>query len=87
MKEPAPASASVPQQKLPPRPEDGLLQTGPAAMIQKQKAEDDVNIVISIVEDDAPVRGMLADWIRHTQGFRCAGVHGSAEAATSGDTA
>ena len=63
------------------RAEDGLSQIGPAAVDQKQKAEDDVSIVISIVEDDAPARGMLADWIRHTQGFRCAGVHGSAEAA------
>ena len=42
---------------------------------------DDVSIVVSIVDDDAPARGILADWIRRTQGFRCAGAHGSGEAA------
>jgi len=40
-----------------------------------------VSITVSIVDDDAPARGILADWIRHAQGFRCAGAHGSAEAA------
>ncbi len=49
--------------------------------MQTQKAEDDVNIAVSIVEDDAPVRGMLGDWIRRAPGFHCAGVHASAEAA------
>ena len=40
-----------------------------------------MSIAVSIIEDDAPARGILADWIRRAQGFRCAGVHGSAEAA------
>jgi DNA-binding NarL/FixJ family response regulator len=50
-------------------------------MLEKQKATDDVSVVISIVEDDAPARRILADWIRRTPGFSCAGMHGSAEAA------
>jgi DNA-binding NarL/FixJ family response regulator len=40
-----------------------------------------LNIIVSIIDDDAPARGILADWIRHSQGFRCVGAHGSAEAA------
>ena len=40
-----------------------------------------MGIAISIIEDDAPARGILADWIRRAPGFRCVGVHGSAEAA------
>jgi DNA-binding NarL/FixJ family response regulator len=40
-----------------------------------------VNITVSIVEDDAPARGILTDWIRSTAGFRCVGAHESAEAA------
>ena len=81
MKEPAHVSASVPQQKLSTQSEVGLLSGGTAATVQKQKAQDDVSIVVSIVDDDAPARGILADWIRRAQGFRCAGAHGSGEAA------
>jgi DNA-binding NarL/FixJ family response regulator len=81
MKEPAHVSASVPQQKLSTQSEVGLLSGGTAAAVQKQKAQDDVSIVVSIVDDDAPARGILADWIRRAQGFRCAGAHGSGEAA------
>jgi DNA-binding NarL/FixJ family response regulator len=81
MKEPAHVSAPAPQQKLSTRPEAGLLPGNPAAAVQKQKAPDDVSIVVSIVDDDAPARGILADWIRRAQGFRCAGAHGSGEAA------
>ncbi len=40
-----------------------------------------MSIAVSIIEDDAPARGILADWIRRTQGFRCVGVHGSGEGA------
>jgi DNA-binding NarL/FixJ family response regulator len=40
-----------------------------------------MNIIVSIVEDDATARGMLGNWIRRSPGFRCAGVHGSGEAA------
>lgn len=38
-------------------------------------------IVVSIVEDDATARGLLADWISHAPGFRCAGTYGSGEEA------
>ena len=40
-----------------------------------------VNITVSIVEDDAAAREILADWIRRAQGFRCAGMHASGEGA------
>ena len=76
-----PASASTSKHKLSNQPEYRLLQGDTPASMQTQKAEDDVNIAVSIVEDDAPVRGMLGDWIRRAPGFHCAGVHASAEAA------
>jgi DNA-binding NarL/FixJ family response regulator len=50
-------------------------------MVEQLKSIDEVNITVSIVEDDAPARGMLADWIQRASGFRCAGRYGSAEAA------
>ena len=40
-----------------------------------------VNITVSIVEDDAPVRDVLTEWIRGAGGFKCVGVHENAEAA------
>jgi DNA-binding NarL/FixJ family response regulator len=40
-----------------------------------------VNISVSIVEDDAPLRGILSEWIRGVEGFKCVGVHESAEVA------
>ncbi|MFZ0826189.1 MAG: response regulator transcription factor [Verrucomicrobiia bacterium] len=40
-----------------------------------------MNIAVSIIEDDAPARGILADWISRTQGFSFTGAHGSGEAA------
>ena len=40
-----------------------------------------VNITVSIVEDDAPARGILAEWIRGADSFKCVGVHGNAEVA------
>lgn len=40
-----------------------------------------MSIIVSIVEDDAPARGMLMNWIRRAPGFRCAGAHNSGEAA------
>jgi DNA-binding NarL/FixJ family response regulator len=38
-----------------------------------------VNIAVSIVEDDAPLRGILADWIREADAFKCVGIHASGE--------
>ena len=40
-----------------------------------------VNITVSIVEDDAPLRGILSEWIRGAEGFKCVGVHENAEIA------
>jgi len=40
-----------------------------------------VSISVSIVEDDAQAREILADWIRRAEGFRCVSEHGSAESA------
>jgi len=50
-------------------------------MIEQQEKSSGVNIVVSIVEDDAPARSILADWIHRASGFRCAGRHSSGEAA------
>src|SRR5208282_5558076 len=50
-------------------------------MVEQLKSADDVSITVSIVEDDAPVRSILADWIQRASGFQCAGRYGSAEAA------
>ena len=49
----------------------------------KGKNTDGVNIAVSIVEDDAPAREVLADWIRHASGFRYLSQHGSGESALS----
>jgi DNA-binding NarL/FixJ family response regulator len=40
-----------------------------------------VSITVSIVEDDATTRGILAEWIDSADGFKCAGAHANAEAA------
>jgi len=40
-----------------------------------------VNITVSIVEDDAPLRGILSEWIRGADGFKFLGVHENAEVA------
>jgi DNA-binding NarL/FixJ family response regulator len=40
-----------------------------------------VKITVSIVDDDAPACGILTEWIRSADGFKCVGVHESAEAA------
>ncbi len=40
-----------------------------------------VAITVSIVEDDAPARGILTEWIRGADGLKCVGMHESAESA------
>jgi DNA-binding NarL/FixJ family response regulator len=40
-----------------------------------------MSITVSIVEDDAPAREILADWLKHADGFKCVGQHGSVEQA------
>jgi DNA-binding NarL/FixJ family response regulator len=40
-----------------------------------------VKIIVSIVEDDAPLRGILSEWISSADGFKCGGVYENAEGA------
>jgi DNA-binding NarL/FixJ family response regulator len=40
-----------------------------------------MSIAVYIVEDDAPAREILADWVGHASGFKCIGAHGSVEQA------
>ncbi|HLP78239.1 MAG TPA: response regulator transcription factor [Candidatus Paceibacterota bacterium] len=40
-------------------------------------------ITVSIVEDDAPARGILTEWIRSAADFQCLGVYEHAEAAAA----
>lgn len=40
-----------------------------------------MSIAVSIVEDDAQAREILADWVRHADGFKCVGQHPSVEQA------
>jgi len=40
-----------------------------------------MSIAVDIVEDDAPAREILADWMRHASGFKCVGAHASVEQA------
>jgi len=40
-----------------------------------------VSIAVSIIEDDAPAREILANWIRRAEGFRLVSEHGNAESA------
>ena len=42
---------------------------------------ESVNITVSIVDDDAPARGILTEWVRGAEGFKCVGVHENAEVA------
>ena len=48
-------------------------------MVMKQEISNEMRIAVSIVEDDEPVRSMLADWIQQAPGFRCTSKHASAE--------
>lgn len=50
-------------------------------MLNGQEISNEMRIAVSIVEDDAPARVILAEWIQHAPGFRCVGKHASAEAA------
>lgn len=50
-------------------------------MVETLKSIDDVGIAVSIVEDDAPARNILAEWLHRAAGFRCASHYGNAEAA------
>ena len=50
-------------------------------MLEPVRNAEDVSIAVSIIEDDAPARSILADWVHRASGFRCTGQYGSAEAA------
>lgn len=43
--------------------------------------EKPVDITVSIVDDDAPARGILTEWIRDADGFKCVGMYENGEAA------
>ena len=43
-----------------------------------------MNITVSIVEDDAPARGILSEWIRGAEGFQFVTAYEHAEAALTG---
>jgi DNA-binding NarL/FixJ family response regulator len=47
----------------------------------EKPTDNEMRTIVSIVEDDAPARGLLADWIQRAPRFRCVGRHASAEAA------
>jgi DNA-binding NarL/FixJ family response regulator len=40
-----------------------------------------MSIAVYIVEDDAPAREILAEWMSDASGFKCVGAHGSVEQA------
>lgn len=40
-----------------------------------------MSIAVSIIEDDAPAREILSDWIRRAKEFRCVSQHATAESA------
>ncbi len=50
-------------------------------MVEQLQKSDEMNIVVSIVDDDAPARSILADWLQRAPGFRCASQYGNGEAA------
>src|ERR1039457_2361162 len=50
-------------------------------MLEETETLNDMRIAVSIVEDDAPPRSLLANWINRAPRFRCVGRHASAEAA------
>jgi len=40
-----------------------------------------MKITVSVVEDDAPSRKMMVNWVNNTKGFKCASHHASGESA------
>lgn len=40
-----------------------------------------MSVTVSIIEDDAETRELLANWVRQAKGFRCLSEHASAESA------
>ncbi len=50
-------------------------------MLEQTEKSNEMRSPVSIVDDDAPARGLLGDWIQRAPKFRCLSRHGSAEAA------
>jgi len=50
-------------------------------MLEQPEKSNEMRIPVSIVEDDAPTRGLLGNWVQRASGFRCVGRHACAEAA------
>ncbi|MGO8836137.1 MAG: response regulator [Limisphaerales bacterium] len=50
-------------------------------MLEQPEQSNGMRVPVSIVEDDAPARDLLGDWVQHAPGFRCVGRHACAEAA------
>jgi DNA-binding NarL/FixJ family response regulator len=48
-------------------------------MLEETETLNEMRIPVSIVEDDAPARGLLGDWVQRAPGFRCVGRHACAE--------
>lgn len=44
---------------------------------------ENLNIVVSIIEDDASVRKILAGWVSREKGYRCAGQYNCVESAVA----
>lgn len=43
--------------------------------------QQNMSIAVYIVEDNAPAREILTEWMSHTSGFKCVGAHDSVEQA------
>jgi DNA-binding NarL/FixJ family response regulator len=50
-------------------------------MLKDQEKSDEMRVAVSIVEDDEPIRSMLAGWIQQASGFHCMSKHANAESA------
>jgi len=57
----------------------GVVKTHDNLSRRVQAKVKPVNISVSIVDDDAPARDILTDWIRGAEGFKCVGVHDSGD--------
>jgi DNA-binding NarL/FixJ family response regulator len=47
--------------------------------MQRSRSINAMAIAVSIIEDDAPAREILADWIRRAEGFQFVSMHGTGE--------
>ena len=66
----------------PPRSQAGVVKTHDTLyQVTASKLPTSLSIKVSIIEDDAPAREILAEWIRRAEGFSCVSDHGSAEQA------